>query len=108
MVGLNIEGDSGNDNDMASESYCEPTLEDVIPNAIHRTQIIHHASTMNLASGIVLFVDASPSKIIRIVFIYVLSIVKESYSCLLNGVAENYLGWIYNVGLGSVIPQRAV
>ena len=103
-VGLNIEGDSGNDNDMASEPYFELTIEDVIPNAMHRTQIIHHASTMNLASGIVLFVDASPSKIIRIVFIYVLSIVKESYSCLLNGVAEKYLGWIYNVGLSSVVP----
>lgn len=66
---------------------------EVILNHEHRSQIIHHASTLDLP--IVLFVDATPTEIFRIVVVYVCEDVRESYRELLSLVTKKYLGWVY-------------
>jgi hypothetical protein len=79
------------ENSIAGESI---SITKIITNSEYRAQILHHASTLGCAR--VIFVEATPTEIIRVVKVFVSSVTRQSYCELLSLISEEYLGWIYN------------
>ena len=69
-------------------------FNEVIPNADHTAQLVHHAATLRVP--IVLYVDATTTEIVRVVILFVCEDVVNQYVELLNRLSDRYLSWIHS------------
>jgi hypothetical protein len=72
---------------IADASYCE-----LIPTIGERWQLLHHAAVIGVKY--VYYVEASHSKIIRVVRVMIASTLRSKYRKALRFIKQNYLKWI--------------
>ena len=69
-------------------------ITSAIDNSEYRVQILHHAAASELNS--VLYIDATATKITRIVIVLFKSRKKNRYADLLLKIKDKYMKWIYD------------